>query len=99
MDETRQFDSYQHQVTIINREQMAVKGVTHVESFDDQEVVLETDVGLLAIRGEDIHIKQINLDEGQLMMEGLFSEVQYVSGPRARGGRAKGRGLIERLFR
>ncbi|MBT9135526.1 MAG: Spore protein YabP [Firmicutes bacterium] len=50
--------NHNHKVVIINREPVVVDGVVHVEKFDALEIILETDLGLLAQRGEDMHIKQ-----------------------------------------
>jgi sporulation protein YabP len=84
-----------HVVTITNREQVSVDGVVHVDSFDDQEIVVETDLGTLSLKGEDLHIKQLNLDDGYLEIEGVIDAVSYS----ARPGAGKARSLIERILR
>ncbi|NLZ92882.1 MAG: sporulation protein YabP [Firmicutes bacterium] len=85
-----------HRLVIDNRELLDVTGVVHVDSFDDEEVVLETEQGLLAIRGEDLHIKQLNLEKGELAIEGLILELAYSEDKRIRD---RGKGLFERLFK
>ena len=50
-----------HQLTIKNREETRIQGVLHVDSFDDQEIVLDTDLGSLVVKGGDLHIKQLDL--------------------------------------
>ncbi|MCR3922207.1 MAG: sporulation protein YabP [Firmicutes bacterium] len=85
-----------HRLVIENRESLEVTGVVHVDSFDDEEVVLETEQGLLAIRGEDLHIKQLNLEKGELAIEGLILELAYSEDKRLRD---RGKGLFERLFK
>lgn len=85
-----------HRLVINNRETMDVSGVLHVDSFDDEEVILETEQGLLAIRGEDLHIKQLNLEKGELAIEGLILELAYSDDKRFRD---RGKGLFERLFK
>ncbi|MGE5592975.1 MAG: sporulation protein YabP [Betaproteobacteria bacterium] len=69
--------SSQHRVTVTERETIAVDGVNNVESFDDQEVVLETTAGMLMLHGRDFHIKQLNLDEGNLTIEGYLAGMEY----------------------
>jgi len=54
-----------HQLSLRNREALQVEGVINVESFDNQEVVVETDAGMLFVRGEDLHIKELNLETGR----------------------------------
>jgi len=86
----------QHRLIIQNRESMDVTGVLHVDSFDDEEVILETEQGILAIRGEELHIKQLNLEKGELAIEGLILELAYSDDKRFRD---RGKGLFERLFK
>jgi sporulation protein YabP len=85
-----------HRLVISNRESLDVTGVVHVDSFDDEEVILETEQGLLAIRGEDLHIKQLNLEKGELAIEGLILELAYSDDKRFRD---RGKGFFEKLFK
>jgi len=96
MEHNYQKNSNQHRLVIQNRESMDVTGVLHVDSFDDEEVILETEQGILAIRGEDLHIKQLNLEKGELAIEGLILELAYSDDKRFRD---RGKGLFERLFK
>lgn len=69
--------SSQHRVIVTERETITVDGVNNVESFDDQEVVLETTAGMLMLRGREFHIKQLNLDDGNLTIEGYLAGLEY----------------------
>src|SRR5690606_8848128 len=60
-----------HQLSLQNREALHMEGVVQVESFDNQEVVVETDAGMLLVRGEDLHIKELNLETGALQLTGV----------------------------
>lgn len=66
-----------HSLSIDNRERMTLTGVNDVESFNELEILLATDAGILTITGEGLHISKLNLDDGQLMLEGLISGVEY----------------------
>jgi sporulation protein YabP len=91
--------SGRHSLQVLNREQVLVQGVLAVESFDDEEIIMETDLGTLTLRGEDLHIKQLDLETGKFAVEGCISACIY-STPRQRGGRpVKSRGLLDRLLR
>ena len=86
-----------HQFTLKNREQMSVEGVINVESFDDQEVLVETDQGMMHVRGDDLHIKELNLEGGTLLVTGFGRGIEYTGdGPRKKG---KGRGLLGKMFK
>lgn len=99
MEEKRRQGTHQHRLTIENREYMEINGVTHVDSFDDQEILLETELGLLAIRGEELHIKHLNLEEGIIMIEGFILELAYSEEKNLKNLKGKGKGILERLFR
>ena len=88
-----------HQVTVSNREQVAVEGVIHVDSFDDREVILETELGMMAIRGEDLHIKQLNLEDGHLSIEGVVKTVDYLEDGLVVGGKSRNKGWLQRILR
>jgi sporulation protein YabP len=92
-------DIGQHSLNIINREQVTIQGVLAVESFDDEEIILETEMGTLTLRGEELHIKQLDLESGRFAVDGMISSCVY-STPRQRGGRStKSRGFLERLLK
>ncbi len=87
-----------HRIVITNREQVTLEGVIHVDSFDDQEIILETELGMMAIRGEDLHIKQLSLDEGQLSVEGVVKAVDYLEGGLGAAGKNRNKGFFNRVF-
>ncbi|MBQ9832521.1 MAG: sporulation protein YabP [Clostridia bacterium] len=82
-----------HAVHIDNRELMSVTGVKSVESFNEQEVCLLTEVGALHIEGIDLHITKLNLDDGQVIIEGEIIMMEYDEPPQERSG------VFSRLFR
>lgn len=87
-----------HELTLTNREQVQISGVLHLATFDDEQIVLDTELGTLTVKGEDLHIKQLDLDAGRLSVEGLVTSVAYGPG-KGRLGRQKGRGLLDRLLK
>lgn len=96
MEEKYSFRGGQHRLVIENREHTQVSGVIHVESFDNEEVVMETELGLLAVRGENLHIKHLNLEQGEVLIDGYLLELAYAE---TSGRGAKGKNIWERLFR
>ena len=84
-----------HQILLQNRERLSIDGVLHVESFDDMEIVLETDAGILVIRGESLHIKELNLDSANLSVVGNVATMEYIGDV---GGK-RGKGFLGKLFK
>lgn len=84
-----------HQLVLAERERLTLDGVTHVESFDDAEIILETELGGLIIQGEDLHIKELNLETGNLLVMGYVDSVEYLGESLGK----RGKGFLARLFR
>lgn len=60
-----------------NREKLNVSGVLDVLSFDDQIVIVETELGLLTIKGENIRINKLSLDTSEVVVEGEINSLGY----------------------
>lgn len=87
-----------YQLVLNNREILKANGVTEVESFDEKQVIALSKLGPLVIKGERLHITQLNLEEGQLMIEGVISSIQYVEDKQAKI-KARSKGVLSRLFK
>lgn len=66
-----------HSLTMENREKLCISGVEDVDSFNDTVVVLQTNMGLLTIKGEDLHINKLNVENGELLVEGGIDSCEY----------------------
>lgn len=86
-----------HEVVLTNRERLRIRGVLHVDSFDERQIVLDTDLGTLTIQGEDLQIRQFDLESGDFAVDGTVTSLVYAA--RARDTRGRARGLLERLLR
>lgn len=90
MDEVRA-----HKVVIEDRGRLMVSAVEDVESFDEEKVVIVTDMGTMTVVGGDFRISKLNVEDGQLVIEGEIDEIQYSDTMHS----AKGGGFFARLFR
>lgn len=82
-----------HTIVMENRQKASLTGVTDVASFHDQEIILLTDDGEITLLGEGLHISQLSLDEGRLVVEGRIVGLEYANAPQA-----KRAGFWGRLF-
>ncbi|MDR1100848.1 MAG: sporulation protein YabP [Clostridiales bacterium] len=64
-------------IIIENREKMSVSGVLDVVSFDDAVVVLDTELGSIVVRGQEFRINKLNVDIGELVIEGKVDGFSY----------------------
>ena len=81
-----------HTLTIDGRARATITGVTDVDSFNDQMIVMNTSSGAMTLIGSALHISRLNLEDGQLMVEGQIDALEYDE-------RARGKGGLSRLFK
>lgn len=60
-----------------NRGKLSISGVNDVLSFDDQVVMVETELGLLTVKGENIRINKLSIDTSEVIIEGSISYLAY----------------------
>lgn len=77
-----------------NREKITVTGVIDIHSFDDELVLAQTDLGILTIKGDDLKMNKLNLDNNELIVEGQIMAVAYsdIAG-------SKKSGFMNKLFK
>ena len=73
-----------HKLTLNQREDLNLTGVTEVVSFDDTAVILKTHLGTLTVQGEDLVLKTLSVEGGQVAVSGHISSLVYEE-PRAAG--------------
>lgn len=83
------------EVKMLNRKIMEISGVLNVESFDSEEFLLETECGFLTISGQNLHIKNLNLEQGLVAIEGLVHQLAYLDS----NGSDKSKGFFGKLFK
>ena len=66
-----------HRLVMENRQTLEVTGVKKVQSFDLKEIILETELGILSIKGQQLGIKQLNLEESMVDIEGYVNALVY----------------------
>ena len=60
-----------------NREKLSISGVLDVLSFDDQVVIVETELGLLTIKGDNLRINKLSIDTSEVAVEGEIYNLSY----------------------
>lgn len=84
-----------HAIQIDRRENITVSGVTDVISFDEESVISETEMGIVVIKGANLHVKRINLENGELVVAGEIDGLSYEN---ASAG-TKAKSFMGRLFK
>ena len=82
-------------IVLENREKLNISGVLDVLSFDDQIVILETELGLLTVKGENLRINKLSLDTSEVTVDGEINQLAYSEKERIE----KGGGLLNKIFK
>ena len=64
-------------VILENRGKLSISGVNDVLSFDDQVVIVETELGLLTVKGENLRINKLSIDTSEVIVEGSINRISY----------------------
>ena len=69
--------SGQHKIILTNRGTCALNGISDILSFDVNEILLETGMGMLMIKGNDLHVNRLTLEKGEADISGQIDSLQY----------------------
>ena len=85
-----------HKLVINNRKTSMVTGVLDVLAFDLNEILLETEQGMLMVKGKDLHVNRLSLDKGEVDLAGQIDSMSYSD---AHHNVKKEESLFMKLFR
>jgi len=83
-----------HHVKMNNRRNLEITGVKEVDSFDNEEFLLETVMGYLIVRGQNLQLKNLDVGEGIVTIKGKVYELSYVDQQKENA-----KGFFSKLFR
>ena len=93
MSDLKQFKK--HGIISDNRENARISGVSEVLSFDENRVLCKTELGILAIKGAELRVSNLNTDTGDLNVDGLIDSFLYEGSAGLRSGKS----VIGRIFK
>ena len=96
MDKIDSISSYNHSINIVDRKSILVTGVKKIESFDDTEFLMDTVMGYLAIKGEELELLKLDTMQGSVSIKGLLKSLAYLDENMKKD---KESSLIGRLFK
>ena len=93
MEEKKIFST--HSLMLENRQNGRITGVKDIKSFDEKEILLFTQAGKLVIKGEQLQVKQLDLEKGEVDLEGKVDSLTYLS----KNTDNRDESLFRRMFR
>ena len=96
MEDLNNINKRAHKLMLTNRRTCTISGVNDVLSFDVNEILLETEQGMLMIKGNELHVSRLSLDKGEVDIDGRIDSLTYSENA---GYGAKGESILARLFK
>ncbi|KZZ86535.1 MULTISPECIES: sporulation protein YabP [Bacillaceae] len=84
-----------HDLVMKGRKLLEITGVKEVESFDNEEFLLDTVMGALAVRGENLQMQNLDVDKGIVSIKGRILDIVYLDEQHAE----KAKGFFSKLFK
>lgn len=87
-EERKAFEQRAQNIILKDRRHLMISGVRHVESFNEDCIVLDTELGILIVRGAGMHINKLNVETSELDVEGDIGSCEYLDSgaPQRKGG-------------
>lgn len=96
MDKDQTISNYNHSINVLERKNILVTGVKKIESFDDEEFLMETVMGFLVLKGEGLELLKLDTMQGNVSIKGLLKSFSYVDDGMKKD---KENSIISRLFK
>ena len=96
VEDTKKITNVIQNIILENREKLNISGVLDVLSFDDQIIIVETELGLLTIKGENLKINKLNLDTSEVTLDGFISSLTYSNADTIKKNAS---GFISKIFK
>ena len=84
-----------HRVLLENRKKAVITGVQEIHSFNENEVLLLSEAGKILLKGEQLHVRKLNLEKGDAEVEGRVDSLSYLT----RNAHKKDESNLKRMFR
>ena len=84
-----------HRVLLENRKKAVITGVQEIHSFNENEVLLLSEAGKILLKGEQLHVRKLNLEKGDAEVEGRVDSLSYLT----RNAHKKDESILNRMFR
>ena len=91
-------NNYNHGVTLVERKSLIVTGVKKIENFDDEEFLMETSMGFLVVKGEELALIKLDTLQGNVSRPGTLKGLNYIEAIKNKD-KNKEQGIFNRLFK
>lgn len=84
-----------HSISLNERKSISISGVKKIDSFDNEEFLMDTVMGYMVIKGEELEIVKLDTFQGNVSIKGKFNSLSYMDGT----SKKKEEGVFSKLFK
>ncbi len=96
MEQKLEFNNYgSHEVKIVDRSVISLSGINKISSFDDQEFLMESNMGIILLKGENLEIVKLDTHDGNVKIKGKLISFAYIENVK----KEKQESLLTKLFK
>lgn len=96
MDKDNIISSSNHSITLNERKNLLITGVKKIDSFDNEEFLLETNMGYVVIKGKELEIVKLDTYQGNVVIKGRVNSLSYME---SANKKEKDEGMFSKLFK
>ncbi len=74
-------NTQEHNLNLKNREELEMSGIEEVITFNEDKIILKSNLGRLDIKGKELNIKKLNLENEEIQIAGYFNSIEYTDKP------------------
>lgn len=89
-------NSYNHSITMVERKTFVTSGVKKIENFDDSQFLIDTVMGFLLVKGENLELIKLDTLQGTISIKGLINSLNYLDDSNKK---EKDNSIFNRLFK
>ena len=78
MEKEKELNSFNHSINVVERKNILITGVKKVDSFDNEEFLVETIMGYLVLKGDDLELVKLDTLQGTVTIKGFIKSFDYV---------------------
>ena len=93
--ESSTINNYNHSVSLLERKTLVITGVKKIETFDKLHFILETTMGFMVIKGNDLELIKLDTLAGNVTIKGTIDSISYI----VENKKKEEDGIFNRLFR
>lgn len=85
-----------HELKLDNRKNLSITGISKIDSLNSEEFLIQTTNGLLFVKGENLVMQQLDIDKGNIWIEGKINSLEYINEPKDKKQKT---GFVGKLFK